>query len=166
MPRSPFLFNTHDLPRRAGEMREYQLNISDHEPLGYDLVSIMKNEPISIQLKLESVSEGVLASGEVNSLAQAECGRCLEPIEYEIEESFTELFAYEPENKRGKKPPKKADEINEDEEEIRFMQGDEIDLDGPIRDAIILNLPQNPLCKPDCLGLCPDCGEKIGRAHV
>jgi len=108
MPRSPFLFNTHDLPRRAGEMREYQLNISDHEPLGYDLVSIMKNEPISIQLKLESVSEGVLASGEVNSLAQAECGRCLEPIEYEIEESFTELFAYEPENKRGKKPPKKS----------------------------------------------------------
>ncbi len=40
------------------------------------------------------------------------------------------------------------------------MDGDEIDLEGPIRDAIILNLPINPLCSPDCLGLCPDCGEK------
>jgi len=63
--------------------------------------------------------------------------------------------------KEVRNPQKKADEINEDEEEIRFMQGDEIDLDGPIRDVIILNLPQNPLCKPDCKGLCPDCGEKL-----
>ena len=164
MARSPFLFNTHDLPRRAGEMREYSLNITEHEPLGYDLVSIRKNEPISITLRIESVSEGVLASGEVESLAEAECGRCLEPIEYEIDERFTELFLYEPENKRGKKPEKKSaknEDDLDDEVEVRYMDGNEIDLDGPIRDVIILNLPQNPLCKPDCKGLCPDCGEKL-----
>ena len=40
------------------------------------------------------------------------------------------------------------------------MDGELIDLDGPIRDAIILNLPINPLCSPDCPGLCPDCGLK------
>ena len=164
MARSPFLFNTHDLPRRAGEMREYSLNITEHEPLGYDLVSIRKNEPISITLRIESVSEGVLASGEVESLAEAECGRCLEAIEYEIDERFTELFLYEPENKRGKKPDKKSaknEDDLDDEVEVRYMDGNEIDLDGPIRDVIILNLPQNPLCKPDCKGLCPDCGEKL-----
>ena len=47
------------------------------------------------------------------------------------------------------------------EDEVRQMDGDDIDLDGPIRDAIILNLPLNPLCKPDCIGLCPNCGEKL-----
>lgn len=35
-----------------------------------------------------------------------------------------------------------------------------MDLEPPIRDAIVLDLPVNPLCDPDCLGLCPDCGQK------
>ena len=42
-----------------------------------------------------------------------------------------------------------------------LFRSDDIDLDGPIRDAIILNLPLNPLCKPDCMGLCSNCGEKF-----
>ena len=40
------------------------------------------------------------------------------------------------------------------------MQGEVADLELPIIDAIILSLPVNPLCDPDCMGLCPDCGEK------
>lgn len=161
MARSPFIFNTHDLPRRAGEMREYQLNITDHGGLGFDAVSIPKDEPIEVELKIESVSEGVLASAHIASFAVAECGRCLEPLEYEIEEDFQELFEYEKDSKDKKKKKPKSEEDEELDDDVRFMDGDEIDLEGPIRDAIILNLPLNPLCKADCQGLCPDCGEKI-----
>jgi uncharacterized protein len=161
MARSPFIFNTHDLPRRAGEMREYQLNITEHAGLGFDAVSIPKDEPIDVDLKIESVSEGVLASAHVTSFAVAECGRCLEPLEYEIEEDFQELFEYEKEGKDKKKKKSKNEDEEELDDDVRYMDGDEIDLEGPIRDAIILNLPLNPLCKADCRGLCPDCGEKI-----
>ena len=162
MPRSPFLFSAHDLPRRAGEMREYKIEITEHEPLGYEVVSIAKNEPIELDFRISSVSQGVLASGNVHSFATAECGRCLEPIEYEIDEDFTELFIYEAEKAHTKKQKREAEreELN-DEDDLRYMEGEEIDLDGPIRDAIILNLPQNPLCNADCQGLCPDCGEKL-----
>ena len=38
------------------------------------------------------------------------------------------------------------------------MQGDLIDLEPAVRDAIVLTLPTNPLCRPDCPGLCPECG--------
>ena len=152
---------THDLPHRAGEMREYQLNITDHGGLGFDAVSIPKDEPIDVDLKIESVSEGVLASAHITSFAVAECGRCLEPLEYEIEEDFQELFEYEKEGKDKKKKKSKNEDEEELDDDIRYMDGDEIDLEGPIRDAIILNLPLNPLCKADCQGLCPDCGEKI-----
>ena len=55
----------------------------------------------------------------------------------------------------------KAEDEEDLDDDIRYMDGDEIDLEGPIRDGIILNLPLNPLCKADCQGLCPDCGEKI-----
>jgi uncharacterized protein len=162
MARSPFLFNTHDLPRRAGEMREYNLHITNHGGLGFDVLAISKDEPIDIDLKIESVSEGVLASAHIESVAVGECGRCLDKLEFDIAEDFQELYEYEKDRRhKEKNKVKKSEDEEDDELEVRQMDGDEIDLDGPIRDAIILNLPLNPLCKPDCKGLCPECGEKI-----
>jgi uncharacterized protein len=166
MPQNPFLFNTHDLPRRAGEMREYELTIDKHEALGFEVLAIAEDEPIEIDLKIESVAEGVLATASVRTIASGECGRCLDPVEYDVDESFQELYEYteDPRQARKKDKHRKRDakdlEELDDEDEVRQMTGDLIDLDGPIRDAIILNLPINPLCDQDCQGLCQDCGQK------
>jgi uncharacterized protein len=163
MPQNPFLFNTHDLPRRAGEMREYELTIDKHEALGFEVLAIAQDEPIEIDLKIESVAEGVLATASVRTIASGECGRCLDPVEYDVDESFQELYEYteDPRQARKKDKHKKREpEELDDEDEVRQMAGDVIDLDGPIRDAIILNLPINPLCDQDCQGLCQDCGQK------
>ncbi len=169
MPKSPFIYNTHDVPRRPGEMREVRLVIDLHEPLGFDVMAIAQDEPIDIEMKLESVAEGVLVTANVISEAVGECGRCLDEVIFDIDENFVELFEYAEDPRQARKKDKKksqrakdAEEAEklDDEDELRQMDGDEIDLEGPIRDAIILNLPINPLCSPDCLGLCPDCGEK------
>ncbi len=169
MSKSPFIYNTHDLPRRPGEMREVRLVIDLHEPLGFEVMAIAQDEPIDIEMKLESVAEGVLVTANVLSEAVGECGRCLDEVVFDIDENFVELFEYAEDPRQARKKEKKksqrakdTDEAEklDDEDELRQMDGDEIDLEGPIRDAIILNLPINPLCSPDCLGLCPDCGEK------
>lgn len=171
MSKNPFLFNTHDLPRRPGEMREYELTIDSHEELGFEVLSIAADEPIDIDLRIESVAEGILASATVRTEASGECGRCLDAVFYDVDESFQELYEYvedprqaRKKNKPGKRRPQKSDnkDLDEDLDEdlVRQMDGELIDLDGPIRDAIILNLPINPLCSPDCPGLCPDCGLK------
>ena len=170
MSRSPYLFSTHDLPRRPGEMREYFVPIEVHEVMGFDILAIATDEPIDIELKLESVSDGVLATANVRSLATGECTRCLDPVEIDIDENFVELYEYSEDprilRKREKKMSERAkakkleEEELDEEDEIRQMDGEDIDLEGPIRDAIILNLPINPLCTPDCPGLCPECGEK------
>ena len=169
MSKTPFIYNTHDLPRRPGEMREVRLVIDLHEPLGFEVMAIAQDEPIDIEMKLESVAEGVLVTANVLSEAVGECGRCLDEVVFDIDENFVELFEYAEDPRQARKKEKKksqrakdADEAEklDDEDELRQMDGDEIDLEGPIRDAIILNLPINPLCSPDCLGLCPDCGEK------
>ncbi|CAB4544973.1 COG1399 Predicted metal-binding, possibly nucleic acid-binding protein [actinobacterium SCGC AAA044-D11] len=167
MAKNPFLFNTHDLPRRPGEMREYELTIDSHEELGFEVLSIAADEPIDIDLRIESVAEGILATATVRTEASGECGRCLDAVFYGVDESFQELYEYvedprqaRKKNKPGKKRPQKSDEEDLDEDLVRQMDGEMIDLDGPIRDAIILNLPINPLCSPDCPGLCPDCGIK------
>jgi uncharacterized protein len=170
MARSVFNFNTHDLPHRAGEMREHQLSLLLSEPLGVDLLAIKPGERIEVELRITSVDEGVLATGEITAVATGECGRCLDPITWPIDEAFTELFYYETaasraaeKGKKGAKSISKREEkkdIDLEADELTFMIGDEIDLELPIRDAVILNLPVNPLCSDECPGLCQGCGEK------
>jgi uncharacterized protein len=157
---SAFVFSCVDLPRRAGEMREYSLSITDHEPVGIPLVAIPTTGPIDLDLRLESVAQGVLVTATVSGEAIGECTRCLEEVVFFVEEDFQELYHYEIDHRLKKKRGEAKEIIVEDEDEILEMQGDDIDLEGPIRDAVILNLPINPLCSESCEGLCPDCGVK------
>jgi uncharacterized protein len=108
MARSVFIFNTHDLPHRAGEMREYQLSLVLSEPLGVDLLAIKPDESIEVELRITSVDEGVLATGEITAVATGECGRCLDPITWPIDEAFTELFYYETAASRAAEKGKKG----------------------------------------------------------
>ena len=160
-----FIFNAHELPRRAGEMREYEITIDQHPPVGIALLAIPADAPIYVDLRLQAVAEGVLVSGEVRAEAVGECTRCLEPVSFDVDESFTELYNYEidPRQKGGSKSGKKAALVEVevgDEDEQLWMEGDLINLEAPIRDAVILNMPIHPLCSEDCLGLCPGCGQK------
>jgi uncharacterized protein len=90
-----FLLNTHDLPRRAGEMKEYELNIELASPIGIDVISVPVGT-LQLNLRLESVAEGILATGEFDVIAKGECIRCLDPIELELNRNFQELYAYAP----------------------------------------------------------------------
>jgi uncharacterized protein len=154
----PFYFSCIDLPRRPGEMKEYELTFDKHERVGTPVLGVDVDAPIDVDLRIQAVSEGVLASGVVAALVTGECTRCLEPMELDVEENFTELYRYEAEKKSHKKE-KEIDIADEDED--LHMDGDFIDLEFAIRDALLLDLPINPLCSPDCEGLCPDCGLKM-----
>ena len=81
-----------------------------------------------------------------------------------IERKIQELYNYEPTNERGKKKRKSsAEDLTSEDLDVAdefMMEGDILDLETPIRDAIVLSLPSNPLCSQDCLGLCPECGGK------
>jgi len=171
-----FQFSTHELPRRAGEMKEYQLDLEILEPVGVPLVAVPAGDLIEVDMRLESVAEGVLLSADIYAVAKGECIRCLDPVEITVERKIQELYRYEPTNERGGKRKKHSpradisDEIDLDAVDELWLDGNEMNLEIPIRDAVVLDLPVNPLCSEDCLGLCPDCGEKWeklpeGHAH-
>ena len=158
-----FKLNTYELPRRAGEMKEYELDIVVKEKFGVDLISVPAGEFIEVDARLESVTEGILLSAEVYAVAQGECIRCLDPVEIVIERKIQELYNYEPTNERGKKKKRNAEDLTSEDldgAEEFMMDGDILDLETPIRDASVLSLPTNPVCSQECLGLCPDCGGK------
>lgn len=144
---SPFLVNLHELPRRAGEMREYHLSFPAPEAIGTPLLTIPAGAILKIDFKAEAVSDGVLLTGAVESKLTGECGRCLEAIDRPVKEEFQELFLYE--NRQS-----------DSEEELFVLDGDLADLEIPVRDAVVLAMPLNPLCSPQCQGLCSECGER------
>jgi uncharacterized protein len=156
-----FLLNTHELPRRAGEMKEYQLDIDAPFRVGVPLIAVPEGDLIELDVRCESVTEGILVTADIYAVAIGECIRCLDPVEQVVDRKIQELYRYEPTDDRGKKSRKKDEEIDDlDEDEVLYVEGEQVNLEVPVLDAIILSLPVNPLCDEECLGLCPDCGEK------
>lgn len=154
-----YLFNCHDLPRRAGEIKEYEFDIRVPERVGIDVIAVLADQEIQCNMNLASVKEGVLVSLQIAAVADGECTRCLEPVEWDIDRSIQELYRYAPEKahtKAQRKAQEAEDDLNIDED--LMMEGEFINLEIPIRDAIILDLPINPLCSAGCPGLCPGCG--------
>ncbi|GAA2514099.1 hypothetical protein GCM10010201_07550 [Pilimelia columellifera subsp. columellifera] len=113
-----------------------------------EMIGVPDGADLSLDLRLQSVSEGVLVSGVVTGPLVGECGRCLRPISDTLRVSVQEMFAY----------PGSTTDATAEDDEIGRLQDDLIDLEPTLRDAVVLVLPTNPLCHPDCQGLCPDCG--------
>jgi len=142
------VLDTRDLPRSPGSMRPVERQVPALAHLGGDMITVPEGADMSLTLELTSVSEGVLVSGSVVAPVTGECGRCLRPIEKTLRFRVQELFAFEDST---------TDETTE-EDEVGRLQGDLIDLEPTLRDAVVLALPANPLCRPDCRGLCQECG--------
>jgi len=146
--RSPLVLDTRELPRRPGAMRTIDRVVQAPSDLGLELIGVPEGADLRLDLRLESVSEGVLVSGTVSVPVAGECGRCLRPISDSVDVTIQELYAY---------AHSTTDETTE-EDEIGRLQGDLIDLEPAVRDAVVLALPTNPVCRADCPGLCPECG--------
>jgi uncharacterized protein len=147
-PRSPLVLDTRELPRRPGSMRTVNRVAPAPRDLGLELIGVPEGADLTLDLRLESVSEGVLVSGTVSGAVVGECGRCLRPIDDSVTVTIQELYAYE----------HSTTDETAGEDEVGRLQGDLIDLEPVLRDAVVLALPTNPLCRADCPGLCPECG--------
>ena len=150
-PRSPYVLDTRELGRRAGLQRQYRREISAPAKLGLDMIGVPEGSPLVVDVRLESVTEGVLATGTVTGTVAGECGRCLTGFTEGLAVDFVELFAY----------PNSATEETTDPDEVPRLEGDRLDLEPVVRDAVVLSLPLTPLCQSDCGGLCPHCGERL-----
>lgn len=161
-PSHIYHLNTHEVPRRAGEMKEYQLDLIVPESVGVPLIAVPIGDVIEVDARLESVTEGILLSADIFAIAKGECIRCLDPVELEIDRKIQELYLYEEDSAKKGSQRKKVAPVDDDldVDDTLYLDGVIMDLEPPIRDAIVLDLPVNPLCEPDCLGLCPDCGQK------
>ncbi|MGH3359386.1 MAG: YceD family protein [Nocardioidaceae bacterium] len=146
-PRAPLVLDTHELGRRPGAEREIVLAAPAPTELGVDVLNVPAESPIELSLRLESVMEGVLVTGTASVALAGECVRCLTDIDEGLTVDLQELYLY--------------DGDDAEDEETSRMDGELLDLEPVVRDAVVLSLPQNPLCRPDCPGLCTQCGARL-----
>jgi uncharacterized protein len=118
--------------------------------LGTDVIAVPEGSDLDLDLRLESVVEGVLVSGTVTATAVGQCVRCLDDLRREVVVDVQQLYAY----------PGHAGADAEDEE-VDELEGDFIDFLPVLRDAVVLALPFQPVCREDCPGLCSECGAHL-----
>ena len=154
-PGSPLAVNIARLGRRPGAMFHLHDVVPSPSRIGVEMIAIQAGAPLELDLRVESVSEGVLVTGTLTAPTTGECSRCLTPVSGRVEVGLTELFAY-------------RDSITDattEEDEVGRVVGDFVDLEQPIIDAVGLELPFSPVCQADCPGLCPRCGIPLATAE-
>lgn len=130
------------LSEGVGQSREYEfevprLRVSDDLMLNY----------LRGKLRMTRNSRGILVQGVLHTALEGECVRCLDETHVQLEVPIEELYVY---------PPRPDAEFTLSDDGI-------MDLAPLVREEIIIDTPMGILCKPDCAGLCPNCGENLNN---
>lgn len=134
------LVDVGDLLRRPGVARRLEREVVV-EDLATTGARVPVGEAVALHLRLEAVNEGIVVTGSIEARWEAECSRCLEPVEGAVHLEVHELYERHPV-----------------EGETYPLVDDTVDLEPLVRDAVLVELPLLPLCADACLGLCPVCG--------
>jgi uncharacterized protein len=156
-PRSSWVLDTKEVGRRPGSMTELTREVAAPAEFGTDVMAVAEGDPISLDLRLESVVEGVLVTGSVRGTATGACVRCLDPVTHPVDGAFQELFVY------AERHAHHHEVGDEDAAEESRVEDGLIDLEPLLRDTVVPALPFQPVCRPDCPGLCSECGKPLAE---
>jgi uncharacterized protein len=149
---SPLTIGVRDLEHRPGTMRRLEEVVPAPENFGNALIGAPEGSDIDLDLRLESVHDGILVSGTAAVAIHGECSRCLDPIDYDLDVDVQELYVFDPAADGGE---------DSEDDQMYEVQDETIDLEPMLRDAVITQLPFQPVCREDCQGLCAQCGARL-----
>jgi uncharacterized protein len=135
-----------------GADRIYDINDAEID-LGEDLHLA---QPIEGRVRLLRTNRGILAHADLHTALQLECSRCLREIDYLVDVRFQEEYLPAVDLATGRPLP-----VDDEPDVARLTDHHELDLETPVREAILLAEPIALLCRPDCPGLCINCGLRL-----
>jgi len=148
------VLDTRELGRRPGSQRLVTFEAPAPADLGIEVLRVPEGSSVAFELRLEAVMEGVLVTGTAQADLVGECARCLDEIHDDVVVDFQELFVYEESDTATHPQDGEGDDASR-------LEGDLLDLEPLLRDAVVLTLPFQPLCRDDCPGLCIECGARL-----
>lgn len=166
---SPWAVSVAQVASRPGQSKEIDATFPAPSGIGDEIVGVDEGTDVSVVGSFDSIVDGLILNARISAPVHAECTRCLKPIQRDWTVNVTSFFPYEDKSAAGKggKAGKngKEEEVDiiagEDEAEDTYLLldgGAWADLEALLRDTLVEELPLQPLCKPDCKGLCSQCG--------
>jgi uncharacterized protein len=148
------------LSYNVAELLRSSPGTAETHPVAIDRLDIADDvrlvAPIEGELRLSRTGRSILARGELATVFEGYCGRCLRPVvtpvKVEIEEEALPSLDID-----SGLPV----DVTDEPDALRLDDHHELDLEKPVREAISLAEPIVFLCRPDCRGLCPDCGQDL-----
>jgi uncharacterized protein len=134
------VINAAELLRRSGNERDVELDLTPAE-LDVTDPRLDPDAPIDVRLHLESLSDGIVVTGTIAVPWSTTCRRCLAVARGTVTSDVHELYQH----------------VVTDPDAFE-LAGEQLDLRPMVRELVLLEPPDAPLCRDDCAGLCPQCG--------
>lgn len=151
---------------RAGQTMEINQDFPAPTGIGDEIIGVKEGTLVHVQGQFDSIIDGLIFTGTIEAPVHALCSRCDKPIDDDYCEQVTAFFPYD-EEKTKQETTGTADIIagEEESEDVYPLMdnGAFADIEPLIRDTFFDALPTQPLCTPDCKGLCSTCGVDLNE---
>jgi len=114
--------------------------------------------PVNVVLTVNRRTDHIRIEGRIEGELEVMCHRCLKPFAYPLNEAV-DVYLIE-EDKAAEMDEK---ELESDELQYEFFDGEVIEVDQLVAEQIFLALPVKVLCSEDCKGICPGCGASLNE---
>ena len=133
---------------RAGQSMEIDKAFPAPGGIGDTIVGVTEGSDVQVRGRFDSIVDGLIFTGSFTAPVHAVCTRCDTPLDRDWTAQATAFFPFE-----------------EQPEDVYPLidRGAFADIEALIRDTFVDALPLQPLCRPDCKGLCPQCGVDLNE---
>lgn len=144
-PKKPFRFN-------VGFIIHEEIGYSHDFP--FELEKVILGGDLELRnleglVNVGRTPQGLIAQGNFKAETTLTCSRCLTEFVQELDWSFTELYAF--------------DSRSITDSGLLLPEDAHLDVEELLREYALLEIPINPICQPDCKGLCPECGQNLNE---
>lgn len=140
----PLVVNALELLRRPGSQKEIAVEVDPSDVELEHEGRLVPDSSVGVRLECASTNDGIVVDGSLQVRFRGACRRCLRPVEGERSIEIHELY-----------------QENRTDPDAFPIENDQIDLRPMVRESILLDVPDDPLCRVDCPGLCPVCGADL-----
>ncbi|MEY3679479.1 MAG: hypothetical protein RL547_91 [Actinomycetota bacterium] len=137
----PLVVNALELLRRPGSHKDVVIEVDPADVNLADDQRLVPDSTIGVRLECASTNDGIVVAGSLTVRFHGACRRCLRDVDGERSVEVHELY------QQSRTVP-----------DAFPIENDQIDLRPMVRETVLLDVPDAPLCRPDCPGMCPICG--------
>ncbi|GAB1469731.1 hypothetical protein MASR2M66_06080 [Chloroflexota bacterium] len=144
-PRKPFRFN-------VGFIIHEEVGYNHNFPFELEKVILageLELRDLAGNINVGKTPQGLIVQGNFSAETTLTCARCLTDFTQELDWEFTEMYAF--------------DQRSLTESGLLLPDDAQLDMEELLREYALLEIPINPICQPDCQGLCSECGQNLNK---